>query len=170
MSRAGSCAPMAASSWRSDSVRRARCARLPRRSASTSRTSFPISPASHASSYYPRMGNDRCLFCRIASGEITAKKVYEDGDVVAFHDINPQAPTHVLVVPRKHIPTLDEMNEADAATVGTVLLRAAQIARDLQLTSDGYRIVINTGEAAGQTVFHIHFHILGGRNFGWPPG
>jgi histidine triad (HIT) family protein len=116
------------------------------------------------------MGNDRCLFCRIASGEITAKKVYEDDDVVAFHDINPQAPTHILIVPRKHIATLDEMSEADTATVGTVLLRAAQIARDLQLTADGYRVVINTGEAAGQTVFHIHFHILGGRNFGWPPG
>jgi histidine triad (HIT) family protein len=115
-------------------------------------------------------GNDRCLFCRISTGEIPAKKVYEDKDVVAFNDINPQAPTHVLVVPRKHIASLDEMSEADAATVATVLLRAAQIARDLQLTSDGYRIVLNTGESAGQTVFHIHFHILGGRNFGWPPG
>jgi histidine triad (HIT) family protein len=114
--------------------------------------------------------NDRCLFCRIASGEITAKRVYEDDDVVAFHDINPQAPTHVLIVPRKHIATLDEMNESDTATVGNVLLRAAQIARDMQLTNEGYRVVINTGEAAGQTVFHIHFHILGGRNFGWPPG
>lgn len=115
-------------------------------------------------------GNDRCLFCRIASGEITAKKVYEDKDVVAFNDINPQAPTHVLVVPRKHIASLDEMGDADTAIVGTVLLRAAQIARDLQLTSEGYRVVVNTGEAAGQTVFHIHFHILGGRDFGWPPG
>ncbi|HEV8660341.1 MAG TPA: histidine triad nucleotide-binding protein [Thermoanaerobaculia bacterium] len=116
------------------------------------------------------MGNDRCLFCRIASGEINAKKVYEDDDVVAFQDINPQAPTHVLIVPRKHIATLDEMKDGDTGIVGTVLLRAAQIARDLQLTNEGYRVVINTGEAAGQTVFHIHFHILGGRNFGWPPG
>ena len=114
--------------------------------------------------------NDRCLFCRIAAGEIPAKKVYEDNDVVAFNDINPQAPTHVLVVPRKHIASLDEMTDADTQIVGTVLQRAAQIARDLQLTSDGYRVVVNTGEAAGQTVFHIHFHLLGGRNLGWPPG
>jgi histidine triad (HIT) family protein len=96
--------------------------------------------------------------------------VYEDGDVVAFEDINPQAPTHVLIVPRKHIPSLDDLTDADAQVVGTVLTRAAQIARNLHLESDGYRLVINNGEAAGQTVFHIHFHILGGRNFGWPPG
>ncbi|MEA2568659.1 MAG: histidine triad family protein [Acidobacteriota bacterium] len=116
------------------------------------------------------VSNDRCLFCRIASGEISAKKVHEDADVVAFEDINPQAPTHVLVVPRKHIPSLDDLTDADAQVVGTVLTRAAQIARNLHLDSDGYRLVINNGEAAGQTVFHIHFHILGGRNFGWPPG
>jgi histidine triad (HIT) family protein len=116
------------------------------------------------------VSNDRCLFCRIASGEISAKKVHEDADVVAFEDINPQAPTHVLVVPRKHIPSLDDLTDADAQVVGTVLTRAAQIARNLHLESDGYRLVINNGEAAGQTVFHIHFHILGGRNFGWPPG
>ncbi|MGZ5476913.1 MAG: histidine triad nucleotide-binding protein [Thermoanaerobaculia bacterium] len=116
------------------------------------------------------MSNDRCLFCRIASGEIPSKKVYEDKDVVAFNDINPQAPTHVLVVPRKHIASLDDMTEADVATVGTVLLRTADIARDLKLPAEGYRVVVNTGEAAGQTVFHIHFHILGGRNFRWPPG
>lgn len=115
-------------------------------------------------------GNERCLFCRIATGEIPAKKIYEDDDVIAFHDINPQAPTHVLVVPRKHIATLDSMSDGDAALIGNVLLRAAQIARDQQLTADGYRVVVNTGEAAGQTVFHIHFHLLGGRNFGWPPG
>ncbi len=115
-------------------------------------------------------GNDRCLFCRIATGEIPAKKVYEDDEVIAFHDINPQAPTHILVVPRKHIATLDEASAADQTLIGTLLLRAAQIARDHQLPSDGYRVVLNTGEAAGQTVFHIHFHILGGRNFAWPPG
>ena len=115
-------------------------------------------------------GSDKCLFCRIAHGEITARKVYEDDDVVAFHDINPQAPTHVLVIPRKHIPSLDDLTEADAAIVGTTLVRATAIARDLRLNSDGYRIVGNNGEAAGQTVFHIHFHVLGGRSFGWPPG
>ena len=113
---------------------------------------------------------DNCLFCKIVNGDIPASIVYQDDRVVAFNDINPQAPTHVLIVPRKHIPSLDEMTEADSAIVGNTLLKAAQIARDLQLTSDGYRIVVNTGEAAGQTVFHIHFHILGGRNFGWPPG
>jgi histidine triad (HIT) family protein len=116
------------------------------------------------------MSNARCLFCRIASGEIPSKKVYEDKDVVAFNDINPQAPTHVLVVPRKHIASLDDMTEADVATVGTVLLRTADIARDLKLPAEGYRVVVNTGEAAGQTVFHLHVHILGGRNFRWPPG
>jgi histidine triad (HIT) family protein len=116
------------------------------------------------------VSNDRCLFCRIASGEIQARKVHEDADVVAFEDINPQAPTHVLVVPRKHIPSLDDLTDADAIIVGTVLTRAAQIARNLHIDTDGYRLVINNGEAAGQTVFHIHFHILGGRNFGWPPG
>jgi histidine triad (HIT) family protein len=115
-------------------------------------------------------GTDRCLFCRIALGEIPAKKVYEDADVVAFHDINPQAPTHVVVIPRKHIPSVDDLSESDAATIGTVLVRVAQIARDLHLNADGYRTVINQGAAAGQTVFHIHFHVLGGRNFSWPPG
>jgi histidine triad (HIT) family protein len=115
--------------------------------------------------------NEKCLFCRIAAGEIPAKKVHEDADVVAFHDIDPQAPTHVLVIPRKHIPSLDTLSDADAATVGMVLVRAAAIARDLRLPDDGgYRIVINTGEGAGQTVFHVHAHLLGGRGFGWPPG
>jgi histidine triad (HIT) family protein len=114
--------------------------------------------------------NDRCLFCRIANDEITAKKVYEDADVVAFNDINPQAPTHVLVIPRRHIASLDELTDADSATIGTAVVRAGQIAHKLGLQSDGWRLVVNTGEAAGQTVFHIHLHILGGRNFGWPPG
>jgi histidine triad (HIT) family protein len=116
------------------------------------------------------MGNERCLFCRIANGEIPSKKVYEDDQVFAFHDINPQAPTHVLIVPRKHIASLDALTDADAALIGNVVVRAAEIARNLHLTSEGYRFVVNMGEAAGQTVFHIHFHILGGRNLGWPPG
>lgn len=114
--------------------------------------------------------NEKCLFCRIAAGEIPAKKVHEDADVVAFHDINPQAPTHVLVIPRRHIPALDDLTESDAATIGTTIVRAAQIAHDLRLHDDGYRLVVNNGEGAGQTVFHIHVHILGGRAFGWPPG
>ena len=114
--------------------------------------------------------NDQCLFCRIPAGTIPAKKVHEDADVVAFHDINPQAPTHVLVIPRKHIPALDELTEADASTIGTTIVRASQIAHELGLAQDGYRIVVNNGEGAGQTVFHIHVHVLGGRAFGWPPG
>lgn len=114
--------------------------------------------------------NESCLFCRIASGEIPANKVYEDMDVVAFHDINPQAPTHVLVIPRRHIPSLDAMTDADAETLGTAVLKTTEIARSLHLESDGYRLVINNGEGAGQTVFHIHLHLLGGRAFGWPPG
>ena len=115
-------------------------------------------------------GNDKCLFCRIVSGEIPAKKVHEDDDVVAFHDINPQAPTHVLVIPRKHIAMLNDLGDADAATIGTAIVRASEIARELRLNDDGYRIVVNNGEGAGQTVFHIHVHLLGGRRFGWPPG
>lgn len=111
-----------------------------------------------------------CLFCRIASGEIPAKKVHEDDDVVAFHDINPQAPTHVLVIPRHHIAALDAMTAADVSTLGTTVLKATQIARELGLADDGYRLVVNNGEGAGQTVFHIHIHLLGGRAFGWPPG
>jgi len=130
-----------------------------------------ISRESSASSYHRRMvSNDKCLFCRIANGEITARKVYEDDEVFAFEDINPQAPTHVLIIPRKHIPSLDDLGEGDAAILGTTLARAADIARNLQLNADGYRLVVNTGEASGQTVFHVHFHILGGRNLGWPPG
>lgn len=114
--------------------------------------------------------NDQCLFCRIAGGEIPAKKVHEDADVVAFHDINPQAPTHVLVIPRRHIPSLDDLSEADAGTIGTAMIRTSEIARMLHLEKDGYRVVVNNGEGAGQTVFHIHFHLLGGRALGWPPG
>jgi len=116
------------------------------------------------------VSNDKCLFCRIANGEITARKVYEDADVFAFEDINPQAPTHVLIIPRKHIPSLDDLGEGDAAVLGNVVARISDIARRLQLSESGYRVVVNTGENAGQMVFHVHFHILGGRNFGWPPG
>jgi histidine triad (HIT) family protein len=112
----------------------------------------------------------QCLFCRIVSGEIPAKKLFEDDAVVAFHDITPQAPSHVLVIPRKHIPSLDDMTDADAGTIGETVLRATKIARELHLEEDGYRLVVNNGPGAGQTVFHIHFHLLGGRPFGWPPG
>lgn len=114
--------------------------------------------------------NANCLFCRIAAGEIPAKKVHEDSDVLAFNDIDPQAPTHVLIIPRRHIPTLDAMTDADATAIGLTVLRATEIARQLRLNEDGYRLVVNNGEGAGQSVFHIHFHLLGGRPFKWPPG
>lgn len=114
--------------------------------------------------------NPQCLFCRIASGEIPANKLYEDEDVVAFYDITPQAPTHVLVIPRRHIASLDDMTEVDVETIGNTMLHATKIARALRLEVDGYRMVVNNGPGAGQTVFHIHFHLLGGRQFGWPPG
>lgn len=114
--------------------------------------------------------SERCLFCRIAAGDIPAKIVYQDDAVVAFEDINPQAPTHILVIPRRHIPALDEMAETDRETLGTVIHRATLIARERHLNDDGYRLVINQGEGAGQTVFHIHVHLLGGRAFHWPPG
>jgi histidine triad (HIT) family protein len=116
------------------------------------------------------MAEAQCLFCRLAAGEIPAKKIYEDEHVIAFHDINPQAPIHVLIIPRRHIARLDELAPGDAETVGRILVRAAAIAREQRIDSPGFRLVINNGEAAGQTVFHIHAHLLGGRTFAWPPG
>lgn len=109
-----------------------------------------------------------CLFCRIARREIPSKKVYEDDRVYAFEDIAPKAPTHILVIPRKHIAGLSEAGPQDAALIGEVAARAAAIAREKDLPH--YRLVLNNGEGAGQSVFHLHFHLLGGRAFGWPPG
>lgn len=109
-----------------------------------------------------------CLFCRIIAGEIPSRKVHEDERVVAFEDIAPKAPTHVLVVPRKHIAKLADASDEDAALLGEVALRAAAIARDRNLAD--FRLVANNGEGAGQSVFHVHFHLMGGRGFSWPPG
>ena len=109
-----------------------------------------------------------CLFCRIVKGEIPAKVVAQNEHCVAFHDINPQAPTHVVIVPRDHIPSLNEAT--DAATIGHLNLMAAEIARTIGLSERGYRTVVNTNADAGQTVFHVHLHLLGGRRMGWPPG
>jgi len=109
-----------------------------------------------------------CLFCKIAAKQIPAKLVHEDADVFAFEDINPQAPTHVLICPKKHFASLEHASPEEEAALGKVALAAARIARDRKLGS--YRTVINTGIAAGQTVFHLHLHLLGGRTFGWPPG
>ena len=111
-----------------------------------------------------------CLFCRIAAGEIPATKIYEDDNVVVFEDVNPQAPTHLLVIPRRHISSLDELKDGDQQMIGEVLVRAAAIARDQHLTEAGYRVVINCGEGAGQSVFHVHAHVLSGRRLNWPPG
>jgi histidine triad (HIT) family protein len=114
-------------------------------------------------------GADDCIFCKIAAGKIPATIVHEGGDIFAFRDTNPQAPTHVLVVPRKHIPSIDALTPEDTEVVGRLLLGAARVAAEQGL-SQGYRLVFNCGEWAGQTVDHIHLHVLGGRRLGWPPG
>jgi histidine triad (HIT) family protein len=111
---------------------------------------------------------DDCLFCRIVRQEIPVPLVYASADCVAFRDINPQAPTHILVVPRKHIPSLNEAS--DAETLGRLTLAASEIAKTEGIAESGYRTVINTNRDAGQTVFHIHLHLLGGRSMAWPPG
>jgi histidine triad (HIT) family protein len=112
----------------------------------------------------------QCLFCSIISREVNATIVYEDDRVVAFNDINPQAPTHVLVVPRRHIATLNDLTEEDDQIVGEVVRRAALIAKSKGVSASGFRTVFNTNREAGQTVFHIHLHLLGGRTLHWPPG
>ncbi|HEX5068989.1 MAG TPA: histidine triad nucleotide-binding protein [Vicinamibacterales bacterium] len=111
-----------------------------------------------------------CLFCRIATGEIPATKVYEDDRLVAFNDVNPQAPMHVLVVPRTHIGTLNELDANHDALVGEMIRRGAAIAASRGYAESGYRTVFNCNAHAGQAVFHIHLHVLGGRPLGWPPG
>ena len=113
---------------------------------------------------------DNCLFCQIASGKLASDIVYEDNDVVAFTDINPEAPTHLLVIPRRHIATLNVAETGDAELLGKLMLAAASLAKRRGLDLTGYRLVANTGREAGQTVDHVHFHLLGGRYLGWPPG
>jgi histidine triad (HIT) family protein len=110
-----------------------------------------------------------CIFCRIAAKEIPAGIVYEDADVVAFRDLSPQAPTHVLVIPRRHVDSLRDMVEADAALLGAMMLAAKKVAAAAGLTA-GYRVVTNCGADAGQSVSHLHLHLLGGRPMTWPPG
>ena len=111
-----------------------------------------------------------CLFCKMVSGEITPDTVHEDDDILAFKDINPQAPLHVLIIPKAHITTVNELSDANAATVGRLFLAAKRIAADNGLAGPGYRLVMNCNADAGQTVFHIHLHLLGGRPMTWPPG
>jgi len=111
-----------------------------------------------------------CLFCRIAEGKIPAKIVFEDTLALAFEDINPQAPHHVLVIPRAHFATLDDVPEAEEGLMGHLVGVATRIARERGISTSGYRVVMNCQAAAGQSVFHIHLHLMGGRSFHWPPG
>lgn len=111
-----------------------------------------------------------CLFCRIASGEIPARIVHQDDRYVAFEDVNPQAPVHILIIPRRHVESLNALGPDDAGLTGGIHLLARDLARQKGLTDRGYRLVVNCGPDAGQAVFHLHFHLLGGRSLGWPPG
>ena len=112
-----------------------------------------------------------CVFCKIARKEIPARIAYEDRQVVAFEDVNPQAPTHTLVISKTHYPTLNDVAaQQDEALLGHIMLVAIRLAKDKGLQDDGYRLVANCHESAGQSVFHIHLHLLGGRKFTWPPG
>lgn len=110
-----------------------------------------------------------CLFCKIAAGEISSKKLYEDDKILAFYDVSPQAPVHFLVIPKEHIPSTDHISPANSAVIALIYERIALLAGELGLTG-GYRIVNNCGEDGGQSVPHLHFHVLGGRSLAWPPG
>ena len=113
---------------------------------------------------------ETCLFCRIGRGEIPADIVHEDDLVVAFRDINPKAPTHILLIPREHMYSAADLDETDAEMLGRLFSVAAQLARDAGIAERGFRLVTNSGPAAGQSVDHLHFHLMGGRSMGWPPG
>lgn len=111
-----------------------------------------------------------CLFCKVISGDIPAKIIYQDDTVVAFDDINPQAPHHKLIIPREHIATINDLTPANNALIGQMVQTAKTLAKELNIAEDGYRLVMNCNAGAGQTVFHIHLHLLGGRAMAWPPG
>jgi histidine triad (HIT) family protein len=111
-----------------------------------------------------------CIFCKIARKEIPARIVYDDRQVVAFEDLNPQAPTHTLIIPKSHIATFNDVGAGEESLVGHMMVVAARVAKDKGLDETGYRLVANCLESAGQSVFHIHVHLLGGRRFTWPPG
>jgi histidine triad (HIT) family protein len=113
---------------------------------------------------------NECLFCGIIDGKVKGSIVYQDDSVVAFKDIRPQAPVHVLIVPRKHIPSLGDLEPADGRVVTAIFAAARKLADDLAIASTGYRVVVNCGADAGQTVWHLHYHLLGGRPMRWPPG
>ena len=113
---------------------------------------------------------DDCLFCKIAGGKIPARLLLDEEDVVAFEDIHPQAPVHLLVIPRRHVASLNEAKDEDAPLLGRLLTTARRLARDKGIDASGYRVVVNTMAGAGQSVFHVHLHLLGGRSMHWPPG
>jgi histidine triad (HIT) family protein len=116
------------------------------------------------------MAEPDCIFCQVVAGEISADIVYQDDRAVAFRDINPQAPVHALVIPREHLESLDDASGRDETTLGHLLRVAARVANEQGLSESGYRTVINTGAGAGQSVFHLHLHVVGGRPLHWPPG
>lgn len=111
-----------------------------------------------------------CLFCRIVQGSIPAKIIYQDEHTLAFDDINPQAPIHSLIIPKRHVESVQDLHEPDQSLLGRMLLTCTRVARDKGLSERGFRLVANTGRDGGQTVGHLHFHVLGGRHLGWPPG
>ena len=111
-----------------------------------------------------------CLFCKIISKEIPAKIAYEDTDILAFHDVNPKAPTHILIIPKKHIGTINDVTERDNLMLGSIINVGKNLAKEFKFSDDGYRLVYNCNRNAGQAVYHIHMHLLGGRHFTWPPG
>ena len=111
-----------------------------------------------------------CIFCKIVNGEIPSKKVYEDDEVIAFHDLNPQAPVHFLVIPKKHIKSIMELDASDTSLMGRLLFKAQELAQNLGCAENGARFVINCKSHGGQTVDHLHCHVLGGRFMSWPPG
>ena len=116
------------------------------------------------------MADDGCLFCRIVTGEVPARLAYEDDEVIAFHDVAPRSPTHVLIIPRRHIASVGELTDADAPLVGRMVAVANEVARREGIAEQGYRLVSNVGPWGGQTVYHLHLHLMGGRPFTWPPG
>jgi histidine triad (HIT) family protein len=128
-----------------------------------------LCPGGFTASPYDARVTDDCLFCRIVAGDVPATIVRETEETVAFRDINPQAPTHVVVVPRVHYPDIASLARADPALAGALLVASAEVA-ELDGVGEGYRLVFNTGRGAGQTVFHVHCHVLGGRPLSWPPG
>ena len=113
---------------------------------------------------------ENCVFCKIVEGQIPAKIVYQDAEVVAFEDINPQAPQHVLLIPRRHIASITDLTMEDGPVLASIFVAASKVARELGIAESGFRFVTNVGPDAGQSVFHLHFHLLGGRKLAWPPG